>query len=565
MSCSDWLSDCRSVTEFEQVMRDLSNGSGLDMGRPQRNSDVIDATSNGGKRPLVMNSSNGDSYYPKTSSRQILDGESVEIVTKFHCDEDHSPTYTRASPNGSRQNLVQKQIERLYGDNPLAQVRVTSPEPQEAAHNGDTNGHGPSPPRENGDTKERKTSGGFFAKRFGVIKMKDHRSQKVIETSHSNGDTSPMDFKPLKVPAVFRLLRPEFREQLKQSSCIQDKTERIIPIRREGGDSKTNGQKSSSASTPERVVPITVSPGAKSEVSNGSSLNNNNNNNNSSKPAPNSAERVIPIRRESGDINSTPKRPVGFAPKVNGFSTSPSKTTSNGGAASVKPSQSSEDKPETTSKPTIVRKLSPLSPKHIVVAGSCGEKPAPPTKPEHLKSPPMSPEPRSGGSGSGSPLGQSPTPPSPSSSSSLVPDPELKVGKPVGPVAPPTQPDSDDRSGRHLEPETGVSEARNGAREGPDLLSGDTTVISTAAVINNNQVAKEPEECQGDAEEEQEDNPEEYPEEYYYDNPGPVCGLRERELLCPIMEEDNESTASGSIVNLAPSNNGSVIGERLDN
>ena len=90
-------------------------------------------------------------------------------------------------------------------------------------------------------------------------------------------------------------------------------------------------------------------------------------------------------------------------------------------------------------------------------------------------------------------------------------------------------------------------------------------MISTAAVINNNQVAKEPEECQGDAEEEQEDNPEEYPEEYYYDNPGPVCGLRERELLCPIMEEDNESTASGSIVNLAPSNNGSVIGERLDN
>merc|ERR1712025_182205 len=53
------------------------------------------------------------------------------------------------------------------------------------------------------------------------------------------------------------------------------------------------------------------------------------------------------------------------------------------------------------------------------------------------------------------------------------------------------------------------------------------------------------------------------PEEYYYDNPAP-CGLRERELLCPIMEEDNESTASGSIVNLSnPSNNGSVIGNGL--
>jgi len=69
------------------------------------------------------------------------------------------------------------------------------------------------------------------------------------------------------------------------------------------------------------------------------------------------------------------------------------------------------------------------------------------------------------------------------------------------------------------------------------------------------------EEHQGDAD--YQDNPEEYPEEYFYDNPAP-CGLRERELLCPIMEEDNESTASGSIVNLAnPSNNGSVIGNGL--
>ena len=52
----------------------------------------------------------------------------------------------------------------------------------------------------------------------------------------------------------------------------------------------------------------------------------------------------------------------------------------------------------------------------------------------------------------------------------------------------------------------------------------------------------------------------EYPEDFYYDNP--PCGLRERELLCPIMEEDNESTASGSIVNLAnTSNNSAVIGK----
>merc|ERR1711997_974790 len=52
----------------------------------------------------------------------------------------------------------------------------------------------------------------------------------------------------------------------------------------------------------------------------------------------------------------------------------------------------------------------------------------------------------------------------------------------------------------------------------------------------------------------------EYPEDFYYDNP--PCGLRERELLCPIMEEDNESTASGSVHNLSTSSaqNNTVIG-----
>ena len=83
----------RSVNEFEQIMRDLSNGS-FDMGRPQRNADVIDATANSTKKSHLI--SNGDNFYPKTHSRQLIsDGEkqSVEIVTKFHSDEDHSPTY----------------------------------------------------------------------------------------------------------------------------------------------------------------------------------------------------------------------------------------------------------------------------------------------------------------------------------------------------------------------------------------------------------------------------------------------------------------------------------------
>ena len=59
-----------------------------------------------------------------------------------------------------------------------------------------------------------------------------------------------------------------------------------------------------------------------------------------------------------------------------------------------------------------------------------------------------------------------------------------------------------------------------------------------------------------------EDNEDDYPEEFYeqYQHQ-PTGGLRERELLCPIMEEDNESTASGSTCNLAtPRDNNTVIG-----
>ena len=46
------------------------------------------------------------------------------------------------------------------------------------------------------------------------------------------GESSALDFKPLKVPAVFRLLRPEFREQLKSHSCQ-------VQIPTENGDSNS--------------------------------------------------------------------------------------------------------------------------------------------------------------------------------------------------------------------------------------------------------------------------------------------------------------------------------------
>ena len=85
---------------------------------------------------------------------------------------------------------------------------MTSPEPRDSPERlsspGDSNSNG-----ENGEeqldisvTKERKTSGGFFAKRFGITKMKDHSTKKdrLIDTNSSNN--SPMEFKPLKVSIV---------------------------------------------------------------------------------------------------------------------------------------------------------------------------------------------------------------------------------------------------------------------------------------------------------------------------------------------------------------------------
>jgi len=561
----------KSVTEFENVMRDLSNTS-LEMGRPERNTDITDSTAP--ERCLITN---GDNFFPKTHSKQIIndgDKKSVEIVTKFHSDGEHSPTYT-SSPMGSKQNLVQKQIERLYGDT-FCQVRMTSPEPRDSPErNGstldNTNGHD----LNNVDSlkSERKLSGGFFAKRFGISKMKDHSTRKLIDTNST--DNSPLEFKPLKVPAVFRLLRPEFREQLKQSSCkiaipLEEgpKQERIIPIRREGEPEVNGSTPSSKDETPtkERVVPISVienSPKKVNHMANGI-------NNNNSEKTPNISDRIIPIRRESGDISATPKRPVGLAPKVNGFS--PTKQASIMGlrnGTSNKPTvvENKNGKQEAANpKQNIVRKLSPLSPKHIVGVPS-SEKPAPMPKPEHLKSPPMSPIPRGGASSPPEHRQKTPTlskstptkplSPTPNKSESLVPEAEPKVEKLEKPEMTPTQPETKlaQNGTAGVQQETHV--------QSKPLLSSDTTIktVSPEVINNNNKESELPlddsyEEYDRNGDE-YDQNSEVYPEEYYYDNP--PCGLRERELLCPIMEEDNESTASGSIQNLATHNN-AVIG-----
>lgn len=578
----------KSLGEFESVMRDLSNTS-IAMGRPDRGTDMTDHTKiTADQRILLINSHNGDNYFPKTHSRQLIgegEGAVVEIVTKFHSDGDHSPTYS--SPGGSRQNLVQKQIERLYGDN-QSQVRMTSPEPRDSPErsNGSTPDNESSSDGQESIKAERKLSGGFFAKRFGITKMKDHSTRKLIDTNSANN--SPMEFKPLKVPAVFRLLRPEFREQLKQSSCKVEipltedqRKERIIPIRREGESLDTpskNGtpvSNSSRESTPgsEIVVPITVientsTPTRQMQIVNG-------NNNNVSNVSPVSTpERIVPIRRESGDITITPKRPTGLVPKVNGFS--PAKQASLMGLRNGTSSRTETKNSESTDpvKQTVVRKLSPLSPKHIVVPTS-SEKPATMPKPEHLKSPPMSPTP---GSPSTTPIArQKPmikpvTPPKPLSPSH----------SPVPPIAVPQEQSTVSSNGQEEVvplPKPAPRQQQNGDIKSPHtrtvetvtnlpkpLLSPETSINTISSVVNNNHGSEELDESYEEYERTGDDfeSPEqvyhrmqqqerEEEEEYYYDQAqsNQICGLRERELLCPIMEEDNESTASGSISNLA--------------
>merc|ERR1719402_1975420 len=197
-----------------------------------------------------------------------------------------------------------------------------------------------------------------------------------------------MEFKPLKVPAVFRLLRPEFREQLKQSSCKVNiplepgpKVEHIIPIRREEEDVEDVDQTQHKTETKERIIPIRIVNG--NGCPKETQIVNNENNNNVTK--------VIPIRKDNSE--SPPKRSTGYvnAPRVTGFNGLSTASSSEKIVPihTTKDSDTAATKVTATAKPVIVRKLSNGASK---VAN--GEKPTPNPKPEHLKSPPTSPTPR---------------------------------------------------------------------------------------------------------------------------------------------------------------------------
>ena len=141
--------------------------------------------------------------------------------------------------------------------------------------------------------------------------------------SESLFKNSPLELKTLKVPAVFRLLRPEFREQLKSNSCQvkiptdfsstptssrtrsdrirQDQTrnsaERIIPIEVEentANQTKNGGSKSPNNISPEKIVPTVQESGDKSLTKQWSPTNGNNVTPTSNKVIK-TTERIIPV------------------------------------------------------------------------------------------------------------------------------------------------------------------------------------------------------------------------------------------------------------------------------
>ena len=217
------------------------------------------------------------SYFASSSS-------TTTTTRVFSSYREPSPGSDSGSSSAGSGNLVQKQIERIYGGK-VQSVSATSPPDSDDAM---------SPPHAHGGdgsnaTPQRKSSGGFFSRKFGLSKQKDKDRRLAEEERSRNGSggggdsaSSPLDFKPLKVPAVFRLLRPEFREQLKSNSC-QIPGDRTSPVKEP--NAPTAAAKDAEAKTKkERVIPVVVENGT------------------AKKPT---SERVIPIQRTSEMIADT--------------------------------------------------------------------------------------------------------------------------------------------------------------------------------------------------------------------------------------------------------------------
>jgi hypothetical protein len=358
------------------------------------------------------------SYYTSSHTRKIVQNPggltTVETVTKFYNNNNINNGLRETSPGGSDTssvgsdrsfssgggNLVQKQIERLYGGK---MTLVRSPEPKS-------------------DDSSPENENGFFGKAanrsFGSTNNADH-----------SNESSPLDLKsPLKVPAVFRLLRPEFRDLLKSNSCQVQ-----IP----------NGSNGSSPQSAERVIPIR---------------------NESSERVVTSEERVIPISVESKQVNGNRVIPV------------------------VRDETPKRAPPASTNEYDARRKKTDIT-KNIEFINS------------------------SASNGSSPAAGEKPALPA----------------KPVSPIrSPPTVPKNStpaEKSEDFSSPKLVSSVLK---KEQPQTKTFKEEVIEEVA----------------EAEEELEDEDEELLAEY------PTAGVRERTLLCPIQEEDTESTASGSSVSI---------------
>lgn len=397
--------------------------------------------------------------------------------------------------------LVQKQIERLYGH------RATSPEEE----NSSVSSHGGG-----STTPERKISGGgggFFSKRFGITKQKDRHSpndkalvEEKTSVTNRNGNGSPLEFKPLKVPAVFRLLRPEFRDQLKSSSCQ-------IP----------NDQTTPRRSSEERTIPITMSNGRSSSTV----LTVDQQRRRSGE------ERVIPIVKDQEKTSTT-------ITTTNGNSATPVKpkprerviTIQKTGTNALPEDINNAQTVTTITTTTTTTKSSPVKAPRSPV------KPALPSKP--LSPPPVT------SPGLVSQVQQNGAASSAKKQSTKISD---EVEKDFEKACDNLEKQSLDEettaaaavpppvvARRQLLPKQEEPEARH-AEEGAPI--SDFPAASEEAIVEEEIIDEEMLDDQ---------------EAFDYD----VGGVHERALLCTILEEDNESTASGSQLNLLAASTSSL-------
>jgi hypothetical protein len=387
------------------------------------------------------------------------------------CSDSSSSIGSLGSGNGNSGsgNLVQKQIERLYGGR-VHSVRLTSPEPK-SPESDEMSPH---------DTSDQKSSGGFFAKRFGIVKQRDYSSKQLREPEEPTLEGHPLDVKTLKVPAVFRLLRPEFREQLKLNSCqvripldqssAPPKKERIIPIVRENdvrNDVKNdvrNDVKNDVRSTPEKTFVTTTT------------ANN---------------ERLIPIvvEKQNGEVKVT-------VTSSTSLKTATSRT------------------PRSPVKPALPAKpLSPTRPSRV--------KPAVPTTPVTHPSDKKAEEERV-------------------ITVTVEKLEDLSIPEKVMIEEIVTPDESVTINGTSHTPSEEKSVAQEIEKEAAEVVEERPTEEPARHSHRHHDY--------GDEEEEEEDPF--HAERYLRSSTSPPCGIRERSLLCPIQEEDTESTASGCSVSV---------------